>query len=334
MSKKITRLSDEQSARMAEWRDRWIEIGLSTSPADRPAAEAAIAAMYRRAGLSPPKIVWCGSPLSQGLTRAVILNGASVRASVVDSVWASVGASVGDSVWASVYGQHDAGWLSFYDFFQDIVGLREEVTPLADLIELAKSAGWALPHKNICWVSERHNLLSRDERGRLHNLAGPAVMYPDGWKIYAVHGVRVPEWIIERPAEINVAAIESEQNAEVRRVMMELFGLGRYVSESGAEVVDVAPSDHQQIGIRGARLLRKPSDLYDRPLYFVECVNSSPEPDGSFRKYHLAINPDHYGGAAGRDVVAALASTWRDPADRSRLIFPTPADYCFVGGES
>ena len=111
----ISKLTPEQTARMAEFRDKWISIGLSTEPAQREQAEAAIRQIYRSAGLNEPrKIVWCGSPLSQGLTRAVILDkrlleaasvGASVRDSVGASVWASVWASVGASVWASEIGR-------------------------------------------------------------------------------------------------------------------------------------------------------------------------------------------------------------------------------------
>ena len=120
---RIEKLTDAQIARMAEFRDRWIKIGLSTEPADRPAAEAGIIESYRAAGLAPPqRIVWCGSPMSQGLTRAIIFDKRmiadigkrvrdsvgdsvrdSVRDSVGDSVRDSVGASVRDSVWASVW---------------------------------------------------------------------------------------------------------------------------------------------------------------------------------------------------------------------------------------
>src|SRR4029077_18916000 len=99
-------------------------------------------------------------------------------------------------------GAHDAGWLAFYKFFHDECGLEAETEKLAGLWGLAVSAGWAIPHKNICWVSERHNVLLRDERGRLHSLGGPACAYPDGWAIYAVHGARVPEFVVERPQEI------------------------------------------------------------------------------------------------------------------------------------
>src|SRR6266851_7129662 len=103
---KIETLTPEQIARFPEFIERWTRIGLCTDPADRSRAEAAIVETYRCAGIAPPKkIVWCGSPLTQGMKRAIILDKkliASVRASVWDSVRASVWDSVGASVWDSV----------------------------------------------------------------------------------------------------------------------------------------------------------------------------------------------------------------------------------------
>ena len=95
MKRKIETLTPEQQTKMAEWRDKWTAIGLSTEPANRPEAERAIVMAYAAAGLAAPRIVWCGSPLSQGLTRAIVQKlGDSVGSSVWDSVWASVWAKV------------------------------------------------------------------------------------------------------------------------------------------------------------------------------------------------------------------------------------------------
>ena len=61
---RVDKLAPEQEARFGEWRDKWIKIGLSTEPADRPRFEAAVADCYRFAGLAPPKrVVWVQSPL-------------------------------------------------------------------------------------------------------------------------------------------------------------------------------------------------------------------------------------------------------------------------------
>ena len=206
---------------------------------------------------------------------------ASVWASVGDSVAASVGASVWASVRASMYGQHDANWLGFYDYFADVCGLTEQTEKLSGLWRLCKSAGWAMPHRNICFVSERHNILKRDEQGRLHCTDGIACGYPDGWGVYAVHGVRVPADIIENPASITVDRIEKESNAEVRRVMIDRYGQDRYLLDSNAKVV------HQDdFGVLYRKELKG-----DEPIVMVKVVNSTPEPDGSYKDYFLRVDP-------------------------------------------
>jgi len=138
----ISNLSPKQVARLSEYADKWKNIGLSTEPAERAMAEDGIRMAYRLAGLpEPKKIIWCSSPMAGAITKAILTDtGASVRASVWNSVWdsvmasvmASVGASVGDSVWNSLrdsaknavwdacYGQHDAPWLGFYEYFRDV----------------------------------------------------------------------------------------------------------------------------------------------------------------------------------------------------------------------
>ena len=125
----IDRLTDAQIARFPEFIKRWTDIGLSTKPADREQAERGVRMAYECAGLAPPKaIVWCGSPFSQGLTRAIVFGlangeikseiGEAVEKKVGDSVGDSVGASVGASVRASVW---DSVWASVRASVRDSV---------------------------------------------------------------------------------------------------------------------------------------------------------------------------------------------------------------------
>ena len=287
----IEKLTPQQIARFQEFRDKWMDVGLSTEKANRKEAVEGIYLAYEKAGLKAPKVVWCSSPMVQGLTRSIILDkewasvGASVGDSVGASVWASVGDSVRDSVWASVrdsvYGQHDAGWLSFYSFFRDVFRLKKQTEKLNGLFELAQSCGWILPHKNICFASERHNILNRDEQGRLHNPSGPALMYPDGFGVWAIHGVRLPEYIIERPQEITCDKIESQQNSEIRRVMIEKYGTSRYLIDSGAK----------EIHRTGDNVLYRKQISNDEALQMVRVLNSTPELTGERKEYFLRVPP-------------------------------------------
>lgn len=301
---------------------------LSTEPANRPEAERGIRLAYQCAGLRPPKrIVWCGSPLNQGLRLSIPVRdkrmsvwdrfSASVRAgfchnvwpgvrsvldSVLDSVSFSVMASLGAGVWHSVWhsvgrsindgcGNYDAARLGVYDYFSEVLGLREQTAKLAGLWLQAEHAGWWLPHRDICWVSERHNILRRDERGRLHCMDGPAVAYPDGRAIYAVHGVEVPAHVIEQRDQITPKAIHKEHNVEVRRVMLEFYGFNRYLHDTQAIHSD-RYGDLYEIDMRGW-------------VMNVVCVrDSTPEADGQHKVHWLRGDP------RARTAHEAVASTF------------------------
>ncbi len=61
--KRLDVLTPGQQARMSEWSDKWIEVGLRTGPANREAFEKHAMACYAAAGLEPPKrFIWVPSP--------------------------------------------------------------------------------------------------------------------------------------------------------------------------------------------------------------------------------------------------------------------------------
>ena len=233
---KIDSLTKEQIARFPEFVKKWTCVGLSTEKSNRPLAEDGVNHAYKIAGKTPPKkIVWCGSPFSQGLTRAIIFGlknpeikfGKNLRDSVRDSVWASVGDSVRDSG----YGQHDSNWLAFYDYFKEVCGLDSETQKLFGIFQISRNAGWWLPHENICWISERHNVLNRNSDGRLHCMDGMALAYPDGWGIYALNGVRMkPEYVLTKTEDMTPEMVMKEENVDVRRELVRKFGVDRLKS--------------------------------------------------------------------------------------------------------
>jgi hypothetical protein len=106
------------------------------------------------------------------------------------------------------------------------------------LIDLAECCGWWAPYKHLCIFQDRHNILRLDDFGRIHCEDGPAIAYPSGWCIYAIHGVRVPEQVVMDPASLTLESIKSESNAEVRRIMIDRFGFGKYLEASDSKVID------------------------------------------------------------------------------------------------
>jgi len=286
MKRKIQKLTPEQESRLPKFRDEWLRIGLDCAPIQRDRAEDAIKKAYRLAGLKEPSVfIHLDSP-NQGAIGAAILK--NFRDQVGDQVWdqvweqvlGQVSDQVSDVLVNACYGQHDASWLGFYCFFRDACGL-DAPSKLEGLMDTARECGWCWPFDGIAIITPKPRELHRDDRGRLHNEAGAALLYPDGWGIWAIHGVRVARRVVEQPDTITVAEIEAEQNAEVRRVMVERYGQARYLMDAGAKA----------IGTDDYGTLYRKELSGDEPILMVKVVNSTAEPDGTFKDYFLRVPP-------------------------------------------
>jgi hypothetical protein len=73
------RPSAEHIAIVAELRDEWRQLALSTVPADRAAAERAANVLYRRAGIPQPPVMWFDSPPQAAVALAFLTSGANRR---------------------------------------------------------------------------------------------------------------------------------------------------------------------------------------------------------------------------------------------------------------
>ena len=236
--------------------------------------------------------------------------GDSVRTSVMDSVGSSVMASVGDSVRTSVRdsvrdsvskiyhncieGSHLSYLSAFYLFFRNECSLISETEKGLPFFELTESCGWIFPYENICFASERHNVLNRDTQGRLHSETTAAIEYPDGFKKYAIHGVRIPEYVVLNPEKITVELIEKEENVEVKRIMIARYkeGVKSYMFDSGSVLIDEKKDIHSGLPIK---LWRK-DRFDDNPIVMVEMLNKTKEQDDQgnwiHKPYYIRVKPD------------------------------------------
>lgn len=149
-------------------------------------------------------------------------------------------------------GQFWLSWQAYTSFFRDVCGLKLEKDLWARdraYADAQQSVCWWWPHADFIMASDRPLVICREQVGppgwgshQLHCEDGPAMVWPDGWGVWSWHGVRVPRHVIEAPETITVAEIKEEKNAEVRRVMRERYGHGRYLQDTKAKLVD---ADHE-----------------------------------------------------------------------------------------
>ena len=169
---------------------------------------------------------------------------AQVRAQVRAQVSAQVRAQVSDltglswyHVWPWMEGHMEAGWLSFYEFFEKECGISYKNKFLMDIYKETAKLGPIYPIENFCIVSAKPKHIHL-ANGRLHNAQGPAVEYTD-MPVWALNGVRVPEDIVITPAEkMDPKIILSTTNAEVRREIVRKIGIERVIVKLGAKSLD------------------------------------------------------------------------------------------------
>ncbi len=150
------------------------------------------------------------------------------------------------------------------------------------LDEILRSCGGFIPFENVVIALERPCKITRDQRNRLHNGSGKSIEYPDGWGCYSLHGMSVKKsHIITHPEKITIEEINTEYNVEIRRVMIERYGIERFIHDSQAEVIH-----EDEFGA----LYRKNFRGHDA-MAMVKVINRTPEADGSFKSYFLDVPP-------------------------------------------
>lgn len=223
MSKMITSLTPEQEAMMPEWADKWIKIGCSTeqsSDKDFEESFQAVVELFSLSGFtSPTKFIVVDSPM--GIHKIVGQNSNFVS--------------------DCSYGCLEAGWLSHYTFFRDVVGI--ELDPrLEKFVILAKNVSWWYIHKDTVIFSKKPiQIHMRD--GVLHNDEGPAILFADNFAVWNINGSRVTEQIVMRPETLTVEQINKESDSDVQSIMIDRFGWGRYIEESNSVQIDSRRND-------------------------------------------------------------------------------------------
>jgi hypothetical protein len=181
----------------------------------------------------------------------------------------------------AIYGQHDGTWLSTFEAADRLCPDAGLMSGLAGLAEVARNAGWWWANERVAVLTERPSALTRDNVGRLHRGEGAALEFPDGYGLWAWRGMPIPADLASELPTLTIDRIGKEDNAEIRRVMLEHFGYDRYLRDAGA----------RKMGSDETGTLWYLDLPGDEPLVMVEVINSTPEPDGTSRIYWLRVPP-------------------------------------------
>jgi hypothetical protein len=256
---------------------KWEKIALRTDPVDFEKATAAVRSLYQALHLSLPEIRICASPeaalkeewiqlkipadawvlgsLRHDLTTWTPYAERGIDAEQGQELWNSLGVPLEDKL-ASGVALLKSHFQTYFTPF-----IPEEWAPLAAWLEVCLSdkglslpiskalagslqaviqeCGWIYPLEGVgILVCDRPRLRQVNQAGRLHAIGEPAVLFADGSKVYAYDGVRLPEEYHTHPRNWKAEWILTENNAEVRRALIQGIGYERLCQDLNVECVD------------------------------------------------------------------------------------------------
>lgn len=137
--------------------------------------------------------------------------------------------------------------LAFCGFFESQLGVQLQYS-MIPFLNLCENCSWWIPCEEEVFVSENpdeaHFRFNEYDEQRivipvLHRDGGPALLYPDGFAVYALNGVRVSKKIAITPhAELDPRLILPETHAEARREIVRKIGIERVCRDLQAQVID------------------------------------------------------------------------------------------------
>ena len=120
-------------------------------------------------------------------------------------------------------------WCGWYEYGQSI-GVKFDHEKYDLFMNFNSEVNFIIPYKGICFISEKPTEIHWNN-GRLHKDGGLAVKYSDGYGLYMLNGVKVPDWLaINSESELTVEQFKSIENADVKAEFIRKFGIQRMLS--------------------------------------------------------------------------------------------------------
>jgi hypothetical protein len=210
----------------------------------------------------------------------------------------------GGNMWSS--------WPAWLSFFRHVVKLDLPIYKKFQHYEAAAiHGGFRIMHEDFCMISDRPRVLKIDEDRRPHCEDGPSHLWSDGFAIFYWHGYRIEPgktWIITDKDRLSPNLIDAEPNAELRRIMLEIYGFERYTAARGAKVIDEDVNHGQPRRLMSMKVMGE-------EIRVLHVINGSLEPDGTRRQFHIGAVRNPRTREQAKTVHEAVALSYgEDPA--------------------
>ena len=156
----------------------------------------------------------------------------------IEEVWVDLWQQVSEQISDASFRPEDGAWLAMHNYLWQVGGV--DLGLLTGMIDAAQVCGWWWPFEYWVLVCPKPERVSLNEQGQLHAEGRPAVSFAGShFKTYAWQGVTLPERYGSLPtAQWSARWLLEEENAELRRVLIQGLGYGRILQELEAHPID------------------------------------------------------------------------------------------------
>ncbi|MEH1893238.1 MAG: DUF6745 domain-containing protein [Nostoc sp.] len=272
----IEKLTPEQEALIPVYREKWRAIALSTEKINRKKAVKSVNKAYALNDLAKPEIIFINSPTAISSIRFNLwieprgeldnYLSSQFRNQIEKSIWNQISAKLFDvinihlKILISLYYSLEYSivqkrfkvdgyknfepkyWLAYsclFDFCISVLNCAYPARHLQAMQDVAEYCGLIFCSESLVVICERPTKISFDNQNRLHAEGEPAIEFTDGYSFYSYHGVTLPEKYGKiQPEQWQAEWLLSEENAELRRVLIQGIGYARICQELQAIELD------------------------------------------------------------------------------------------------
>lgn len=130
---------------------------------------------------------------------------------------------------------------------------------------------WRSPTRVIWYQDGRKHGIDADVHGTIHH-------YFENIRIPAKYGAAM-----SNPDLLTVEEVLGNPNAEVRYVGVKIVGYDKIRKHKNSKTIDTCDKTGMELfQIKG---------IFDEPVCYLKVINSTAEPDGTFKNYYLCVPP-------------------------------------------
>lgn len=236
MSKKITKLSDAQTAMIPKYIEKWINIGINTDRIDYDRTIDIIHDVQEHL-LNKPKtpVLIFDNPI-EAWVACNFAHNHDVKPNdlpkAVDDYFSGKNKIELDAFCVPyLAGSFDANIFAFYDFFRDEVGISYgDYSKKYDIWKSTSELGLIFPLENVCIVSQKPTKVSLNEARVAHCDGAEAISYAGrgNLNIFMLNGTRVPDWLATtHSTKIDLKKYNEIKNADVKMEFVRKVGIER-----------------------------------------------------------------------------------------------------------